>query len=158
MTKESAPAFLPIVQAMAEGRSIQVRDGAGRWQRHETLHFDQDPSDYRVEVKTAGQVIFEVINPMIPWESDKGECWERAAQELLEWAKENKPAQSEIGKYRDLIPEEDRWAEGDEINLSGQYVPLKGKDFYIDREFSGMYKGRRPITSSSKKTATSPEG
>jgi len=63
MNKETAAQWLPIVTALAEGKQVEVRDGAGVWKVHYELKFDQCVNDYRVvePEKTPGQILYEIL-------------------------------------------------------------------------------------------------
>jgi len=52
MTKDNAAQFLPLVQALAEGKTIQFNSGTSdnpQWGDVEDLYFDGNPDDYRVK-------------------------------------------------------------------------------------------------------------
>lgn len=48
MTKENAREFLPLVQAMADGKTVQVNT-IGGWKEVEAFSFGSHPSDYRIK-------------------------------------------------------------------------------------------------------------
>lgn len=48
MTKEDAKDFLPLLQALAEGKTLQVFCN-GEWQTATSLSFDHDVSEYRIK-------------------------------------------------------------------------------------------------------------
>ncbi|KOQ78848.1 hypothetical protein ABW45_04560 [Stenotrophomonas maltophilia] len=48
MNKDNAKAFLPLVQALAEGRVIEHR-GSGGWYQLNNPTFQDPPSDYRIK-------------------------------------------------------------------------------------------------------------
>jgi hypothetical protein len=52
MNKDNAAQFLPLVQALAEGKTIQFNPGTSdnpQWGDVEDLSFDGNPDDYRVK-------------------------------------------------------------------------------------------------------------
>ncbi len=99
MTAKNAPLFKPFVDALCEGREIEVRDGMDRWQTHTNLCFDQDPNDYRVksddpepEPITAGRVLYDSIKPRLGWSwNDDCEICEEAAAQVIAFHEANKP-------------------------------------------------------------------
>jgi hypothetical protein len=51
MTYENAKDFLPIVQAMAEGKKVRFKNHIGRWvhlQHGENISMERDPADYEI--------------------------------------------------------------------------------------------------------------
>jgi hypothetical protein len=49
MNKENAKGFLPYVQAMADGKTIQWKTDSGNWKDGVNLVFSLDPEDYRIK-------------------------------------------------------------------------------------------------------------
>lgn len=49
MNKENAHLYLPLVQALAEGKTIQFKTTSGNWEDQVNLHFSLDPEDYRIK-------------------------------------------------------------------------------------------------------------
>lgn len=49
MNKENAKDFLPFVQALAEGKTIQCAASDGTWVDMENLAFYNKPSSYRIK-------------------------------------------------------------------------------------------------------------
>jgi len=49
MTREEAKEMLPIIQAYAEGKTIQYRNIEGEWEDIKVPSFDGFPSDYRIK-------------------------------------------------------------------------------------------------------------
>lgn len=49
MTKENAHEYLPFVQALAEGKEIEVFDCSGKWASIENLNFNAIPERYRIK-------------------------------------------------------------------------------------------------------------
>ena len=50
MNKDNAHEYLPLVQALADGKTIQIK--ATEWEdfeEHENIEFDADPSNYRIK-------------------------------------------------------------------------------------------------------------
>jgi hypothetical protein len=58
MTKENAEEFLPIVQALAEGKTIQF-GGLQDWSDIRDVLFDSEPEYYRIKP----MVQFKYLNP-----------------------------------------------------------------------------------------------
>lgn len=71
MNRQQAKELLPIIQAFAEGKTIQVKGPDNRWYDYSGNHklkFDSDPQKYRIKPKPK-------YRPFV----DKEECW----QEML---------------------------------------------------------------------------
>jgi hypothetical protein len=49
MNKENARLFLPLVQALADGKKIQFERTAGHWEDGVNLEFGFDPKSYRIK-------------------------------------------------------------------------------------------------------------
>lgn len=49
MTREEAKQFLPIIQAYAEGKTIECKDGSGGWRIPTHPKFWDTPSRYRIQ-------------------------------------------------------------------------------------------------------------
>ena len=49
ITREEAKEFLPIIQAFAEGKTIQVQENEGYWRDADVLHFNYDTCRYRIK-------------------------------------------------------------------------------------------------------------
>ena len=49
MTREQAKELLPIIQAFAEGKTIQYYYGDGKWMDIEVAVFNEDTSKYRIK-------------------------------------------------------------------------------------------------------------
>jgi len=49
MNKENAHLYLPLVQAMADGKTIQVKTTSGNWEDRVNLEFSLDPKYYRIK-------------------------------------------------------------------------------------------------------------
>lgn len=64
LTREESKEFLPIIQAFAEGKTIQVQETEGYWRDLDVLHFNYDTYRYR-------------IKPELKYRSfkDADECW-----------------------------------------------------------------------------------
>ena len=81
MNAERAKKFLPLIAAVAEGKTIQVRGKDGNW--YETHLNDFDPDRYRVkpEQRTFDMWLYRPTGRMYPFV--EGECfteddeWER---------------------------------------------------------------------------------
>lgn len=51
MTSEQAKALLPIIQAHAEGRRIELKRCDGKWEVARNPDFSASPGDYRLKVE-----------------------------------------------------------------------------------------------------------
>lgn len=49
MNREQAKKLLPIIQAFAEGRTIELKDSYGKWVKSDLLAFDLSPKNYRIK-------------------------------------------------------------------------------------------------------------
>lgn len=49
MHKHNAHKYLPLVQALADGKTIQIRDAHGKWVDSPSPRFGLDPESYRVK-------------------------------------------------------------------------------------------------------------
>lgn len=49
MTKENAAQYLPLVQSLAEGKTIQLKMDSGEWDDLKTVCFMHEPSYYRIK-------------------------------------------------------------------------------------------------------------
>lgn len=80
MTRENAKELLPIIQAWAEGKEIQLKSCSGKWidiGENEGLSFRYSPSDYRIKPKLKYR----------PFKNQE-ECWqEMLRHQPLGWIK-----------------------------------------------------------------------
>lgn len=53
MNKDNAKEFLPIVVALAEGKTIQFQVGGLHWQDQDIISFGCEPSRYRIKPEPA---------------------------------------------------------------------------------------------------------
>jgi len=89
MNKENAHLFLPLVQALADGKTIQFEHIDGHWEDGVNLDFGFDPKCYRI--KTEPRTFEIVINKMTgsifnanDWDGTSSNVWERiTVQEVL---------------------------------------------------------------------------
>jgi len=58
MNKETAAEFLPLVQALADGKTIQVKHTLGIWKDFIAPSFSCSPEDYRIKPEPREWVIF----------------------------------------------------------------------------------------------------
>ena len=49
MTKENAHLYLPLVQALADGRTLQAKDIQGKWFDLDNFAFGGDPEHYQIK-------------------------------------------------------------------------------------------------------------
>lgn len=49
MDRQQAKELLPIIQAFAEGRAIELKDSYGKWVESDLLAFDLSPKNYRIK-------------------------------------------------------------------------------------------------------------
>lgn len=68
MNRQQAKDMLPIIQAFAEGKSIEFKDSYGKWIKSDLLAFDLSLKDYRIKTEPK-------YHPF----KDAEECW----QEML---------------------------------------------------------------------------
>lgn len=68
MTREEAKELLPIIQALAEGKTIQLKSDTNIWVDIRNPNFNMKPSDYRIKPE-----------PKYRPFKNKEECW----QEML---------------------------------------------------------------------------
>lgn len=59
MTRENAKDFLPLVEAWANGETLQIRF-QGEWTDLRNVHFDSNPEDYRIKPKPKTVYVVEV--------------------------------------------------------------------------------------------------
>ena len=60
MNKDNAKDYLPLVQALAEGKVIQGVDGGGEWEDMREVYFSQPSYQYRI--KPEPLVIYAVMD------------------------------------------------------------------------------------------------
>lgn len=75
MNKNNAKDYLPLVQALAEGKVIQGVDGGGEWEDMREVHFAQPSYQYRI--KPEPLVIYVVM--------DSQDMTVRCASKNREW-------------------------------------------------------------------------
>lgn len=83
MNRQQAKELLPIIQAFAEGKTIQVKATDNRWYDYSSknckLKFDSNPQKYRIKPKTKYR----------PFANDE-ECWkEMQKHQPFGWIKSN---------------------------------------------------------------------
>lgn len=61
MTRDEAKQFLPIIQAYADGETIQVKGHDGKWFDNDQINFTSKPNTYRIKPKP--QVIYVNVYP-----------------------------------------------------------------------------------------------
>jgi hypothetical protein len=91
MNKENAREYLPLVQALANGKTLQIDAGAGWIDLSEETNFVFDPEDYRIkpEPRTFEMWLFNPMGRMYPFVEGEecfaeNEDWERiTVQEVL---------------------------------------------------------------------------
>jgi hypothetical protein len=49
MNKDKAHLYLPYVQAMADGKTVQWKTDSGNWKDGVNLGFSENPEDYRIK-------------------------------------------------------------------------------------------------------------
>lgn len=77
MNREQAKKLLPIIQAFAEGRTIELKDSYGKWVESDLLAFDLSPKNYRIKRE-----------PKYRSFKDEEECWqEMKKHEPFGWVK-----------------------------------------------------------------------
>ena len=79
ITREEAKEFLPIIQAFAEGKTIQVQENEGYWRDADVLHFNYDTCRYRIKPE-----------PKYRPFKDAEECWqEMQKHQPFGWVKDS---------------------------------------------------------------------
>ena len=84
MTREEAKKLLPIIQAFAEDKTIQVKGPDNRWYDYKKktckLNFNSDPQDYRIKSE-----------PKYRQFNNSKECWEEMQKhQPFGWVKNGK--------------------------------------------------------------------
>jgi hypothetical protein len=94
MNAQNAHEYLPLVQALADGKTIQVYDTLMGWVDREDFVFGTEPSDYRIKPEPRTFYVWVCVDPYYEWvvgdkRLDKPlnahlKCWERiTVQEVL---------------------------------------------------------------------------
>ena len=65
MTREEAKELLPIIQAFAEGKTIEFLNNNGRWEELDDILFCREPKYYRIRLEPKYR----------PFETQE-ECWQ----------------------------------------------------------------------------------
>ena len=77
MNRQQAKELLPIIQAFAEGKTIQVKGPYNRWYDYESkncnLKFDSNPQNYRIKTE-----------PKYRSFNDVKECWKKMQKRLMD--------------------------------------------------------------------------
>jgi hypothetical protein len=87
MNKENAKDYLPLVQAMADGKIIQFNHIDGHWEDSVNLEFGFDPKYYRVKPEPRTFVIYinKLTHQICHKKYGSDSNWERiTVQEVLE--------------------------------------------------------------------------
>lgn len=62
MTKHNAQQYLHLVQALADGKTIQMRDGCNNnWADKDDIRFNLDPECYRIKPEPIKQEFYYVV-------------------------------------------------------------------------------------------------
>ena len=78
MDRQQAKELLPIIQAFAEGRAIELKDSYGKWVESDLLAFDLSPKNYRIKPESK-------YRPF----KDAEECWqEMQKHQPFGWVKD----------------------------------------------------------------------
>ena len=98
MNKDNAKDYLPLVQALADGKQLQYLDGFGNWGDTGGIYapyFDEDPSCYRIKPEPR---TFEVWHNKITGEIENGDVfgydtyiWEQITVQEVPEARTLKP-------------------------------------------------------------------
>ena len=85
MTKENAHEYLPLVQALADGKTVQVQGSDGNW--YNTKLINTPPSRYRIKPEPRRWAMVLCLNNGFICQDTGGynsEAWERiTVQEVL---------------------------------------------------------------------------
>lgn len=86
MDREQAKELLPIIQAFAEGRAIELKDSYGKWVESDLLAFNLSPKNYRIK-----------RGPEYRPFKDAVECWqEMQKHEPFGWIRNKKTKKYEL--------------------------------------------------------------
>lgn len=124
MNRQQAKELLPIIQAFAEGKTIQVKGPDNRWYDYSgsrKLKFDSDPKKYRIKPEPK-------YRPFV----DKEECW----QEMLKhqpfgWIKYKEVTKSLIIEVSSIGIKADKiyyFQEAEEVFTFADSTPFGIKD------------------------------
>ena len=92
MTREQAKELLPIIQAFAEGKTIQFFSLEKKWVDREYPAFDDDPSNYRVKPEPKYR----------PFKSVE-ECWyEMQEHQPFGWLKSETSLQTRFYSFNEI--------------------------------------------------------
>lgn len=93
MNREQAKELLPIIQAFAEGRTIELKDSYGKWVKSDLLAFNSSPKNYRIKRE-----------PKYRSFKDAVECWqEMQKHQPFGWIKASHGYFNIIGIMNDKI-------------------------------------------------------
>ena len=93
MDRQQAKELLPIIQAFAEGRAIELKDSYGKWVESDLLAFDLSPKNYRIK-----------RGPEYRPFKDAVECWqEMQKHQPFGWVKASHGYFNIIGIMNDKI-------------------------------------------------------
>lgn len=70
MNKDNAHLYLPLVKALAEGKTIQLHV-AGTWQNNPCPDFSADPEFYRIKPEPRVIWVNEYLDDMVSWPTEK---------------------------------------------------------------------------------------
>jgi len=82
MNKENAHEFLPLVQALADGKTIQMRDVVSE---KVTLWYDLDPSDIYFRVDPEEYRIKPEPRTFVMWVTPDGVLWSSHVTPFTNW-------------------------------------------------------------------------
>ena len=93
MNREQAKELLPIIQAFAEGRAIELKDSYGKWVESDLLAFDLSPKNYRIKREPKYRPFKDAV-----------ECWqEMQKHQPFGWIKASHGYFNVIGIMNDKI-------------------------------------------------------
>jgi len=129
MNKENATQWLPLITALAEGKTVEKRDGDGRFKDFGEYKWDGDVHDYRVKpedlpIKSPGQVAYETycLAHLAPsrWDGyEDKQVWGAVANAVLAHAEAQKTVPVAETTYLALTPGVSKLEEGDELSCAG---------------------------------------
>lgn len=89
MTKETAIQFLPLVQALHDGKTIQYKSADEGWKDVENPAFNMRPDEYRIKPEPRRLWVIEYSDGVVAVYSSKAEAMEQhgtaANQKLSEY-------------------------------------------------------------------------
>ena len=80
MNQQNAREYMPLVQALANGLTIQEDMGIDGWKDFEEIHFDMRPEFYRIKPRT-----FEIVRSKLSGDIYSAETYDGSAPATWEY-------------------------------------------------------------------------